>query len=154
MKFTPAKRNNPCPICGDTSGDCRHLDNGLILCHDFIDGDASVNGWRWIKSSKCGVWGVFVPDKGQNNFDPEEWKQRRREREKRKKQKLQQKFNTALSAKERDKAIRRLHKYIGLTSRHRELLKKRGLTDQQIESGLYFSISPYQELPPFIPPNL
>lgn len=153
MKFIPTSRHNPCPLCCDISGDCRHTENGLILCHDFIDDDPQIAGWRWKKSSQCGVWGVFAPDDGQT-YDPQLFEQRRLEREKQARLYRVARAKTALGVDERDKAIRRIHKYVGLSLRHRQMLRERGLSDQQINDGLFFSIAPYQELPSHIPQNL
>jgi hypothetical protein len=49
---------------------------------------------------------------------------------------------------ERDRAIRRLHAYLGLKPEDREyLIKVRGLSLGQIARGLYFSLGLYQKLP-------
>lgn len=55
---------------------------------------------------------------------------------------------------ERDRAIRKLRSHFGLSVRHAEDLRKRGLTDSQIERQLYFSITPNQEVPFGIPTDL
>ena len=153
MKFTPTNRHNPCPICQDTSGDCRHLENDLILCHSFIDSDAGVDGWARRKTSKCGVWGVYSPVDGQA-YDSERRERQQTEKRIREQRQRELRAKTALGADERDRAIRSLHNYIGLSSRHRQDLRNRGLSDQQIEQGLFFSITPDQRIPADIPHNL
>ena len=55
---------------------------------------------------------------------------------------------------ERDRAIRNLHKHFGLSERHREDLRERGLSNSQIDRQLYFTITPNQKVPFGIPTNL
>ena len=69
-------------------------------------------------------------------------------------QQQQQRQLSTLSIEERDKAIRRMHSQIGLSRSDRSLLKQtRGMSDEQIDRGLYFSLAPYQDLPAAIPLN-
>jgi hypothetical protein len=69
-------------------------------------------------------------------------------------QQAQQRQLSSLSIEQRDKAIRRMHSSIGLSRSDRNLLKQtRGMSDEQINRGLYFSLAPYQDLPAAIPLN-
>jgi hypothetical protein len=87
--------------------------------------------------------------------DDDDWEYRRkRARLEEKLQQQQQRHLSTLSIEQRDKAIRRMHSQIGLSRRDRELLSQtRGMSDEQIERGLYFSLTPYQDLPAAIPLN-
>jgi hypothetical protein len=79
---------------------------------------------------------------------------RRRIKQENKLQLIQQRQLSTLSIELRDKAIRRMHSQIGLLRSDRNLLKEtRGMTDSQIDRGLYFSLAPYQDLPAAIPLN-
>jgi hypothetical protein len=142
VKFTPTNHHNSCPICQDTSGDCRTTEDNVILCHSFIDLDSGIAGFKWTKASSNGVWGVHVPDNGKefNREQYERYQQLRAESERNKKQFL---ADNALNANGRDKAIRKLANYVGLSDRHREDLRNRGLSDAKIEAGLFFSIDPW-----------
>ncbi|HEY9908626.1 MAG TPA: hypothetical protein V6D18_13590, partial [Thermosynechococcaceae cyanobacterium] len=153
-RFTLHKRNNPCPVCDSVKGNCKTSDKGLVLCHDFIDSDAGIPGWKWIKSDKSGVWGVFAPNDRLIDFDREEWSRRKAERDTQRQRENQKQFAEALDIPSRNRAIRTLHKYLGLGSRHRQNLRDRGLSDAQIEAGHFFTIHSCQELPPGIPANL
>lgn len=153
-RFILHKRNNPCPICDSVLGNCKTSDKGIVLCHSFIDSDAGVPAWIWVKSDKSGVWGVFVPNAEQKDFDREQWKQRQAERDAQRQRENQKQFATALDIPGRDRAIRTLHKYLGLSSLHRQNLRTRGLSDAQIEAGYFFTIYPDHKLPPGIPANL
>ncbi|WLT40659.1 hypothetical protein NON20_26130 (plasmid) [Synechocystis sp. B12] len=87
-KFITSSRRNPCPICDDISGDCRSLDNGLILCHSFIDRhqDPSHPDWVYRKPDKSGIWGIFSERRElQTQYSRDYWlehsRKRRAERE-------------------------------------------------------------------------
>ena len=151
-RFFPTKVNNPCPICADISGDCRTQDD-LILCHSFIQQDSGIAGYKFLKTSSNSVWGVHVPDNGKE-FDREKYERylaQKAEQERNKKQFL---LDNALDAAGRDRAIRKLSRYVGLSDRSREDLRRRGLSDRQIEAGLFFSIDPWMRLNLDLPSNL
>jgi hypothetical protein len=85
--------------------------------------------------------------------DDLEYRRKRALREE-KLQRQQQRQLSTLSIEQRDKAIRRMHSQIGLSRSDRNLLKQtRGMTDSQIDRGLYFSLASYQDLPAAIPLN-
>ncbi|MBD0362792.1 MAG: hypothetical protein ICV55_08495, partial [Coleofasciculus sp. C3-bin4] len=113
-RFILHKRNNPCPICDSIKGNCKTSDKGVVLCHSFIDSDAGVPAWKWIKSDKLGVWGVFVPNDRQSEFDRDEWKRRLSQRDAQRQRENQLQLATALDIPQRDRAIRKLYKYLGL----------------------------------------
>ncbi|NJL52535.1 MAG: hypothetical protein HC930_10525 [Hydrococcus sp. SU_1_0] len=116
-RFFPTKVNNPCPICADTSGDCRtNQDDSLILCHGFIEQDSGVAGYKFQKTSANGVWGVHIPDDGKE-FDQEKYQQyleQKAEQERNRKQFL---ADNALDPDGRDVAIRKLARSVGLSDR-------------------------------------
>jgi hypothetical protein len=99
------------------------------------------------------VWGKFVPRKSEA-FDRTVWLEKKAERERDRREREREHAKNALSIPDRDKALRKLSKTLGLSRRHQKALLDRGLTDSQIESGLFFSIYPNDDVPPGIPPNL
>ena len=143
LKFDPTNHRNPCPICRDISGDCRTTLDNLILCHSFIDIDSPVAGYKWRGASSNGVWGVHVPDDGKE-FNREQYERYLAQKEAQERDKKQFLADNALDADGRDKAIKKLARHVGLSDRHREDLKNRGLSDRQIENGLFFSIDPWK----------
>ncbi|MGB5970778.1 MAG: hypothetical protein WBG70_20875, partial [Spirulinaceae cyanobacterium] len=153
-RWIPTNRSNPCPICSDISGDCRHGET-LILCHTYIDGGVDAPGYEFKKSGKLGNWGVYAPPRENKDWLPKElWiRQQQQLRAKREADKRRQ-YQEALSAPERNKAIRKIAKLLGLKAEHREDLKRRGLNDSQIEKGLFFSVESNVKLPSDIPTNL
>ncbi len=154
MKFIPTQRHNPCPICSDTSGDCRtNYKESLILCHDFIEQDSGIDGYKFIKTSSNSIWGVHLVDNGQE-FNREQYEQYLVQKEERERDKKQFLADNALDAEGRDLAIRKLSRHVGLNDRDREDLKRRGLSDLDIELGLFFSIDPWTRFNLNKPSNL
>ena len=153
MSLTSTKQNNPCPICQDTSGDCRLGQNDLVLCHSYIEQDSGIAGWKWIKSSSNHVWGIHVPD-SDKEFNREQY-QRYQEQIKTQKQNRQQFLAArALDADGRDRAIRKLAAKVGLSARDHQSLLNRGLTEAQIKSGLFFSVDRWKQFNLDLPENL
>jgi len=147
-------RSNLCPVCGEPSPDCRYsTDRELVLCHSHIDFDPQHPDWHWLGSSSNGVWGKFVPRKDRD-FDRTEWESKKLERERGRREREREHAKNALSIPERDKALRNLSQSLGLSRRHKQSLLDRGLSESQIETGLFFSIYPNDDVPPIIPPNL
>ncbi len=147
-------RSNLCPVCGEGSPDCRYSTDGeLVLCHSHTDFDPNHPDWHWLGSSSNGVWGKFVPRKD-DRFDRTVWLEKKAERERDRLEREREHAKNALTIPDRDKALRKLSQSLGLSRRHRQALLDRGLTDSQIESGLFFSIYPNDPVPPGIPQNL
>ncbi len=147
-------RSNLCPVCGEGSPDCRYDPNGeLILCHSHIDFDPEHPEWHYLGSSSNGVWGKFVPRKDRE-FDRTEWLEKKAERERERLERQREHARNALSIPDRDKALRNLSQSLGLSRRHRQSLIDRGLSQEAIESGLFFSIYPDDPVLADIPPNL
>lgn len=148
------RRSNPCPVCGEASPDCRYSPDGeLVLCHSHTDFDPQHPEWHYVRVSSNGVWGVFVPRKSEA-FDRTEWLEKKAERERDRREREREHAKNALSIPDRDKALRKLSKTLGLSRQHRQALLDRGLSESAIEQGLFFSIYPNDDVPPGIPPNL
>jgi hypothetical protein len=125
----------------------------LVLCHSHTDFDPNHPDWHWLGSSSNGVWGKFVPRKD-SDFDRTVWLEKKAERERDRLERQKEHARNALSILDRDKALRMLSQSLGLSRRHKQSLLDRGLSDSQIESGLFFSIYPNDPVPPGIPQNL
>ena len=153
-RLLPTKVNNPCPICKDTSGDCRiNYDESLILCHDFIEQDSGVGGYKFIKTASNPIWGVHVIDNGKE-FNPELYERYLAQKQAQERDKKQFLADHALDAEGRDQAIRKLSRYLGLKDSHRDDLRNRRLSDHDIELGLFFSIDPWTRFNLNLPGNL
>lgn len=154
QRFTATNRNNSCPICEKTNGNCRLTQDNGILCMTYADGYGASNHpvYRFTKPTKDGLWGIYYPRRD-NDYDREKWELEKEIRKAQRKNEKKKRSKAALSTEEMDKALRKLHRYIGLTEKDREHLRDRGLTDEQINAGLFFSVSPNQEIPSGIPLN-
>ncbi|MGB3205311.1 MAG: plasmid replication protein, CyRepA1 family [Crinalium sp.] len=131
-KFTPTRRGNNCPICGDTSGDCRIVDK-IVLCHSSVDSDAGITGWKYLHNDKSGIWGVYVPDTGTNE-QGKSWQDVAEERNQRRQREREQQQAKALPVSERNKHYRAIALKLTLSQKHRQhLLEHRGLTQTEID---------------------
>jgi hypothetical protein len=125
----------------------------LILCHSHIDFDPQHPEWHYLGVASTGVWGKFVPRKDRD-FDRTEWEAKKLERERSRLERQKNHAKNSLPIPDRDKALRKLSQSLGLSRRHQKALLDRGLSESAIESGLFFSIYPNDDVPPSIPPNL
>ena len=131
-KFTPTRRGNNCPICGDNSGDCRIVDE-IVLCHTGIDSDAGITGWKYLHNDKSGIWGVYVPDTGTNE-QGKSWQDVAEERNQRRQREREQQQAKSLPVNDRNKQYRAIARKLTLSQKHRQhLLEHRGLTIAEID---------------------
>jgi hypothetical protein len=141
--FRPLKRN--CPICSGARRDCReNTQNHLIHCRHDV---GEVSGYKEVGEDKHGFF-MWAVDDGCDRL-LEELELRRREREALKQRRFQQeqdRLSQLLSSSERDIQIRKLLAQLGLKAAHKADLHRRGLTDSQIEAGLFRSVEPWQKL--------
>jgi hypothetical protein len=139
QKPVPTRHDHPCGICGDTSTTCREIEAGW-LCHDEIDGLGAVPGYRWLRPTKDGVWGVWVPSA--NNLserDRAEWLRKKR---------LSETHHRAesLTAVVRDRLYKDLINELTIADEDLEDLLHRGFTFDQIEENGYRSIQKWHPL--------
>ena len=104
-------------------------------------------------ASSNGVWGVHVPDDGKE-FNREQYERYLAQKEAQERDKKQFLAEEALDAEGRDKAIRKLARVVGLNDRCRKDLRNRGLSDRNIDEGLFFSIDPWTRFNLSLPKNL
>ena len=143
-------KRGDCPVCQGAKKDCRqNQKTTLIHCRD-ISANPIDYVFRGQDALGFGMW-IYKPDAQQ--WNQERRGQWQRERQANQSRRLAHHAKTALPVESIDLAIRKLARYLGLTSEHRQQLRDRGLTDEQIEKGLFFSITENQEIPPGIPPN-
>lgn len=124
----PTNKNNPCPICGNTTGHCKfgtEHDN-LVFCHshEFRSG-LKIKSYEAIKPS--GGWCVFAPI---DSPKPEPSTQSKQPNKK----------NKPWTAEQRDKAFRGLISDKPLHPDDRADLHRRGITDEQIATWGVVSI--------------
>ncbi|HEY9633739.1 MAG TPA: hypothetical protein V6D14_10055 [Coleofasciculaceae cyanobacterium] len=149
MKRLYTTKRTLCPICSNHHG-CAIREDDLIECLRSTSQHDAPRGYRFIKLLRNGMGGLFALSSDQR-LEPH---QNQIERQQQKKKAAVERAKGALPVAELDRAIRKLHRYFDLGSQHRKDLRDRGLSDAQIETGLFFSVYPDQELPPGIPANL
>ncbi len=140
-KAIASSKRNPCPICQKDHG-CK-ISSELILC---LRGESTWNitGWKYIQPLRGGMGGLFRADSG--NQDQVEYRPQPQQNVKKSKFK-------PLTDKELDKNARLILKQLGLSDRHRQELRKRGYTDQQIDEISFRSAEAYQHFIIPINPN-
>ncbi len=146
--FTRLKRN--CPICNGDRSDCRQSQKtGIVHCR--ANPSSLPTGWKFIKDD---AWGFGMYAQTSEEANSQQWQQRQQERSLQRQREREELRRGAIPEAERDKAIRRIHRYFGLSQRHRQNLCARGLSDTHINRLPYFSFSPNQPVPQFTPANL
>lgn len=157
-KLTEATKSNPCPICAKPDW-CYYLSDDLWYCKRSDDAPI---GWRRTSTQdREGHW-LFGSEA---SSDSQEWKDKKEGWERRKAERAAEEeanrleaqhrdFSSRLTASERDPLIRALSKDLGLTSSHRQMLRGRELSDEAIETGLYFSVESWQLISGKYPLNL
>ena len=145
-KLTPTKRGIVCPICDDATGKCRITDNNLYLCMSSPDGLIQVSGYKFVNSTKNGDWGIYAEDKEQN-FGIDSKRRGNYKAEKINREAAQKaKYEASLNLLERNREYHKLLDQLTLNERDRHDLERRGLNAEQIERGLFRSVSKWHPL--------
>ena len=134
-----------CPVCGGARKDCReNLSNQIIHCRH----DADPVGYV-LKGHDIHGFGLWLPGEIEDEQSAQrrkEWiEEQRRERETREAIERTRRAE-GLSEIERNREFRNLLNQLSLNQSHREDLKRRGLTDEQIQKGMFASVEQWQEL--------
>ncbi|TWH62699.1 hypothetical protein [Dulcicalothrix desertica] len=109
------------------------------------DGTYTKPGFQFIGNTKDGSWGMYV----ERQSNTEESNARRQELEqiaRARKDTERKQFPRLLSTSERDGAINQILSQLNLFSNHREDLLSRGLTEEQINQGMFKSVVQWQKL--------
>jgi len=147
--FTRSKGN--CPVCNGARKDCR-MNGNLYFCRT----DSSNSAFILKSHDKIG-FGIYIEKALEEEQDAEKLAKYKRQREAAKKLRLERETKDRaqlLSVTERDQEIRKILGQLTLNPNHREDLKRRGLSDEQIEAGMFRSVSPYQKLQIAVSSNL
>ncbi|MCT7970119.1 YfjI family protein [Laspinema sp. D1] len=112
-----------------------------------------MNGWRMIGTLNDGMGSLMIPaedfrEKGRDDITPEERVRAKKLREEKEKKArtlaiANREVTKNLKLEDRDQIFREVLKGKTLFKKHRELLKKRGLTDDQITDGMFRSLQDY-----------
>ncbi|ACB54154.1 unknown [Crocosphaera subtropica ATCC 51142] len=143
--FRPTKKGLSCPICGDTTGDCRILPDDSVLCHEAAyETDLVVDNYKFIRTVDPAPWGYFV-QQDECARDARQLERFLRRTKTEKKKKDQRQLKNALGSKDFDKIFKSLRNPTGLDKDHRQDLIQRGLSEKDIERFGFFSLEKDQD---------
>jgi len=135
-----------CPVCSGARKDCRQSKStGLVHCRDS---EANPPDYIFTDLDKLGfgMWAQKTEVEAASQQQREEWRQQRQlERQQRLDAERHQR-SQLLSEPDRDREIRKLLSQLELSPRHREDLRQRGLSDEQIQAGMFRSVQQWQRL--------
>jgi hypothetical protein len=148
MNFTYFKGR--CPVCNGVRKDCRQSKiTNLVHCR----ADLSIVPPGWQPKGQD-QWGFEMYAESSEQLDSVAWRLRQQERELQRQREKEELTRGALPPADRDKAIRRIHRYFGLALLHRQNLRARGLCDVHIDRLPYFSFHSGAVVPQFTPASL
>jgi hypothetical protein len=143
--------HNPCPLCNDTKGKCRteKLDTNSLryFCMEGKQGELADHRFNFHKPDKNGTWGIYYLRDPNYKKPSEEIAYLRKEKQEAEEKARRERFWASLSGSERNTNYLAIYKRLGLLKEDRDNLTKRGLTDEQINKGKFFSIRGQVELP-------
>lgn len=149
MNFIYLKGN--CPVCSGGRTDCRQSGE-LIHCRtDNPNPDYNYKGQSAIGFGLYKEAALEEEQSAEKKAErKQQWENDKRIRlDREKKQRAQ-----SLSVADRNTEIRKILSQLTLTPEHRGDLRRRGLTDRQIDAGMFRSISSYQSLKTAVSPHL
>ncbi|WP_017716251.1 hypothetical protein [Kamptonema formosum] len=151
MSFTYLKKN--CPICAGARTDCRQSAAGLIHCRDT---GANPPGFTLVGVDKIGfgMWADSARISAASFEQREQWGRERKVQKQQRLREEKQRRAAALTEGERDAEIQKILAQLDLKPAHREDLRRRGLSDAQIEAGQFRSVKRWQRLRVSVHPKL
>ncbi|MBD1837220.1 plasmid replication protein, CyRepA1 family [Coleofasciculus sp. FACHB-501] len=133
-----------CPVCSGARKDCRQSEN-LVHCRDS-EANPPDYIFRGLDKLGFGMWVEKLQAEAASEEQREQWRQQRQlEREQRLQAEKEQR-SQLLDEPSRDREIRKLLGQLDLSPQHRENLRQRGLSDEQIRAGMFRSVQQWQKL--------
>lgn len=153
-RFTATNRDHACEVCGDTKGKCKSKhDNGRVFWLCVAEAGARkfdiINGLKCVGSSGD-RWATFVKDSGEGEAQPTA-EERQRQRQQREAEE-NRRFESGLSAKNRNAENARLLSLLSLHPSDEANLKSRGVSAETIAA--FRSVAPWQVLSQPVNPKL
>ena len=151
-KLIGSSKKNPCPICSKEDW-CYQLSPSLWCCKRSDEAPPGFH--RTTKQDRDGAHYFAVDDDpGDWESKKDKWAKQEAQRKSDRIESQQKEFLTQLTSAQRDPLIRSLSQELGLSHEHRKILSNRGLTEEQIEDSLFFSIEQFQKVGEHYPLNL
>ncbi|MGJ3248240.1 MAG: hypothetical protein ACFE0I_19420 [Elainellaceae cyanobacterium] len=156
--FTPTRRENPCQICGDTTGKCRETDQTL-LCMNIADASQPIPGFTFIGRTKDELWGKWIANNTPWKLEPSTPQDRNHQQQNRIPKRDRSKIShpsrpESLSNDERDRRYRQILNQLTLHPGDRADLHRRGITDDLIHHWGFKSVEQWQSLDQTFPSSL
>ncbi|MEM6751477.1 MAG: plasmid replication protein, CyRepA1 family [Cyanobacteria bacterium P01_C01_bin.38] len=154
QQLKPTTPSEPCPICQDVSGKCRHatVDTAwLCATHSSVKTNDTFGEFTCTGHSKDGFWGVFkINDSNWSEEKRRQWRNDqtlRREKAKREAEALEkeQKLNS-LSAIERHQIYLEIREELKAAGLRADLRKSRGLSDSENAAVEVYRVRKYHQL--------
>lgn len=151
--FTPTRKTDPCPVCGDVTGKCRTRDdNGATYALCMVNGSVKlhevVNGWKCVKEAG-NQWATFA-QVSDEPISAEVLEQRRRDREQRAAEERAL-YAAGLTASDRNVAHTAMLNQLTLHPADQADLERRDLPSELITQ--FKSIEPWQRFTQAINPK-
>ncbi|MEM9925378.1 MAG: hypothetical protein AAF915_16770 [Cyanobacteria bacterium P01_D01_bin.50] len=155
QKLATTSKANPCPICGDTTGKCRHAtEDEAWFCagHSSVRKFDVVGEFKCVSHSKDEFWAIFKIDNSrewseEQRADYKAKQARRQQQNKQRAEKLQvAEQQRALPVEERHKLYSEILNQLKIEPATTDDLKRRGFTDKEIENCGFKSVNKYQKL--------
>lgn len=179
-RFKSSNKSCPCEVCGNNSGKCRtteiqfdlarhsmtSLNTTLHLC---MSERCDTDGFTYRGETKDGLWGKYIDltvaeeltrawgkgDRQQaSDFDPAAWKQQQSKKKAFRLKAEEHQYTQLLPDAERDREIRNVLSQLSLTKEHHQHLLQRGMSESEIATGGYRSVTAWQKLPKKVSPKL
>jgi len=135
-----------CPICNGARKDCRqNTETNLVHCRST---DANPSDWIFRGEDTCGfgMWANTSDAEAWTEERREEWKREQETKKQKRKHQEEKQNKQSLPAPERDQEIKKILSQLTLNDYHRQKLRARGFTNEQIELGNYRSVEKWQSL--------
>ncbi|MEW5858569.1 MAG: hypothetical protein AB1861_14480, partial [Cyanobacteriota bacterium] len=135
LGFTPLKGD--CPVCSGARKDCRlNVATGLIHCRDSVANPPDYI-FRGEDKLGFGMWAQKAEVEAASQQQREEWRKQRQLEKQRRLDAERAQREQLLSEPDRDREIRKLLGQLQLSPEHKENLRQRGLSDEQIQAGMF-----------------
>ena len=145
-RFKYLKSRETCSVCGESGKGCRELDKSDGTLY-FCRGENPSPDYHFLNYDKSGVFSIYMDQKDKEAQDKESEEERKRRREKyiaqqkAKEERQAREYKTGLPLKERNGQFRILINQLSLDGHHKKDLERRGLSSEQIEKGMFRSVS-------------
>lgn len=146
MGFNRTGQKRACPVCRGDRRDCRETTDTPALYFCRTDNPSLDFEFKKFDVHGFGVYLEKAILDAQDKEQREEWKRQRQAETEARLKAEKERHARSLSEVERDIEIRKLLNQLPLLPHHRQDLKRRELTDEQIDQGMFRSVEQWQKL--------